>query len=268
MRGLSDKVGIVTGAGSGIGEAVARRLAEEGVRVAVVDINATRAELVADDIRAGGGKAIGIAADISKEEEVEHAVRLTVAEFGQLDILHNNAAATAAAIISRDCGVADAQADVWDLTMSVNVRGTVLGCKYALREMLPRRSGVIINTSSSSAILGDLTRAAYGASKAAIISITQHVATLYGRQGIRCVAVAPGPIITDALRAAAPEALPLFERHLLLPRQGGTPEEIAGTVAFLASTDAAFITGTTLVADGGLSSHTPWFADVIAGMQA
>jgi NAD(P)-dependent dehydrogenase (short-subunit alcohol dehydrogenase family) len=262
MRGLAGKVAIVTGAGSGIGAACAKRLAEEQVKVAVADRDEASANAVADAIRSEGGVAFAVKVDVGVEAEVAGMVADTVRQFGKLDILHNNAAATGPEVIGHDVGIAATETWVWDMTMTVNIRGVVLGCKYALQEMLPKKSGVIINTSSAASILGDLSRSAYAASKAAVDSITQNVATCYGKAGIRCVGISPGPIITPAMKGLfTREILDMYTRHLTLPRTG-VPEDIAGALAYLASDDASFITGQTIQVDGGMTCHAPWFAEL------
>ena len=262
MRGLAGKVAIVTGAGSGIGEACAKRLAEEKVNVVVADKNESTANAVAVAIERAGGSAIPLKVDIAVESEIESMIAETVKHFGKLDILHNNAAATGTDVIGHDIAIAGAESWVWDVTMTVNIRGVMLGCKYALRQMLPRKSGVIINTSSAASILGDLGRPAYAASKAAVDSITQNVATCYGKEGIRCVGISPGPIITPAMKGLfTDEILNLYRRHLTLARTG-VAEDIAGALAYLVSDDASFITGQTIQVDGGMTCHAPWFAEL------
>jgi len=264
MRGLAGKVAIVTGAGSGIGEACAKRLGEEKVKVVVADKNESTANAVAIAIERAGGVAIPIKVDIAVESEIASLVAETVRQFGKLDILHNNAAATGPDVIGHDFGIAATESWVWDVTMTVNIRGVMLGCKYALQEMLPRKSGVIINTSSAASILGDLGRSAYAASKSAVDSITQNVATCYGKAGIRCVGISPGPIITPAMKGLfTDEILDLYKRHLTLPRTG-VPEDIAGALAYLVSDDASFITGQTIQVDGGMTCHAPWFAELFS----
>jgi NAD(P)-dependent dehydrogenase (short-subunit alcohol dehydrogenase family) len=151
-----------------------------------------------------------------------------VRRYGQLDILHNNAAATGRDVIGLDFDVATADSLVWDKTMAVNIRGVMLGCKYALKQMRPRKPGVIINTSSAASSMGDLGRAAYAASKSAVDSITQHVATRYGKEGIRCVGVSPGLILTAAaFTILSEEERTRLTRHNALPR-AGAPDDIAG----------------------------------------
>jgi NAD(P)-dependent dehydrogenase (short-subunit alcohol dehydrogenase family) len=152
---------------------------------------------------------------------------------------------------------------VWDKTMEVNLRGYLAGCKYAIPHMIDSGGGAIILTASGSAVFGDLSNVAYGTSKAAILGLNRYVATIYGSQGIRCNAINPGLIRTDGNKGNVPDAmLPIMERNTLVPRLG-KPEDIAAAVAFLASDDAAFITGTTLNVDGGMLCHAPYMSDFL-----
>jgi NAD(P)-dependent dehydrogenase (short-subunit alcohol dehydrogenase family) len=259
---LAGRVAIVTGAASGIGRATALRLAAEGAHVLVADLDATAAERVVAEIAAAGGDAAACRADVAEETSVAHMVATAIERFGGLDVLHNNAAATAPELLERDLDLLSLDVDVWERTFAVNLRGPMLVCKHALPHMLARHKGVIVNTSSAAGLVGDLARTAYGASKAGLESLTRYVATQYGKRGIRCNAIAPGVIQTPALTAnVPPEQIALYERHHLTPRLG-TPEDIAAAVAFLASDDAAFITGQTLSVDGGLLIHHPAYAEL------
>ena len=146
-------------------------------------------------------------------------------------------------------------------TLAVNLRGPMLGCKHAIPELCKRGGGAIINTSSASGLVGDLARPAYGSSKAGVDSLTRYVATQYGKQGIRCNAIAPGVIETPALKAnITPEQVELYKGNHLTPRLG-RPEDIAGMVVFLASDAGAYVTGQILSVDGGLLSHHPTYAE-------
>ena len=150
--------------------------------------------------------------------------------FGRLDILHNNAAMTDPVLQAQDTTAIDIPIEVWNTTMSINVTGYLLGCKYALPYMISAGAGSIINTASGSGVMGDLARIAYGSSKGAIIALTKYVATQYGQQGIRCNAIAPGVILTPALEATAPGLKELIKRHVLTKRFG-TPDDVAALVA-------------------------------------
>ena len=261
MDRLNGKVAIVTGAASGIGAATVETLAREGARVVVADIDGDGANRQAGRIRDTGGDAIGVAVDIGDESSVRELINATLAAFGRLDIVHNNAAATRLGGVL-DAGVHEADLEVWLETMRVNVCGTMLVTKHALVPMLDQRAGSVINTSSAAALAGDLGHPAYSASKAAIISLTQSVATRYGKAGVRCNAVLPGLILTEAAKAAfAGPRGEMMLRHHLTPRLG-LPEDVAAAVVYLASDEAAFVTGHVLNVDGGSLAHLPYVADL------
>jgi NAD(P)-dependent dehydrogenase (short-subunit alcohol dehydrogenase family) len=254
---LAGRVAIVTGAASGIGRATALALAREGAAVVVADLNAEGARQVAAEIEAAGGRARGQAADVANEASVAAMVEAAVETFGGLDVLHNNAAASDPALMGGDGEVTALSLETWERTLAVNLRGPMLGCKHAIPRMLERGGGAIVNTSSASGLTGDLVRTAYGVSKAGLDGLTRYVATQYGKRGIRCNAIAPGVIATPALAAnVPPELIAVYERSHLTPRLG-TPEDIASMVVFLASDEAAFITGQVLSVDGGLLAHHP-----------
>jgi NAD(P)-dependent dehydrogenase (short-subunit alcohol dehydrogenase family) len=261
MRPSTDKIAIVTGAGSGIGRASARLLAQRGTAVAIADIDGDRAGLVAAEIRAAGGRALAIAVDVADEAQVRAMIATTVAEFGGLDILHNNAADVSAATYFRDMGVTDMDLELWNHVMSVNLGGAMLGCKHAIPEMLRRGGGAIVNTSSLSSTAGQDSSLAYSSSKGALNTLTRYIATTYGKQGIRCNAVAPGYVLTDAARNAPAHIVDIYKDHALTPYLA-EPEDIASVVAFLASDDARGITGQLIIADCGASAHLPHVADL------
>jgi len=258
---LEGRVAIVTGGASGIGRATAFALAAEGASVLIADLNELEAERACEAIRAAGGRASAQRCNVANEDSIRETVAAAVEQYGGLDILHNNAANSDPATMGRDLDLTDMETDVWDATLAVNLRGPMLGCKHAIPRMLERGGGSIINTSSASGRVGDLSRAAYGASKAGLESLTRYVATQYGKRGIRCNAIAPGVVATPALSANVPaEQIAVYERSHLTPRLG-LPEDIAAAVVFLASDDSAFITGQTLCVDGGLLCHHPTYAE-------
>jgi NAD(P)-dependent dehydrogenase (short-subunit alcohol dehydrogenase family) len=258
---LDGRVAIVTGAGSGIGAATARRLAAEGARVAVADLDGARAKEVADGL---GDAGLAVEFDAEDVTSVQALVEQTVAHFGRLDVLHNNAAIMAPDHIAKDTNPVEIDFDVWDRTFAVNVRGYLAGCKYAIPHMLAVGGGSIVLTASGSATLGDLSNIAYGSSKAAIVGFSRYVATQFGKQGIRCNVINPGLIRTEGGKQnVAGPMVGIMEANTPNPRLG-QPEDIAAAVAFLASDDAAFVNGTILAVDGGMLSHMPYMSDVLA----
>jgi NAD(P)-dependent dehydrogenase (short-subunit alcohol dehydrogenase family) len=258
MGRLDGKIAIITGAASGIGKATAERVAAEGAATVVADLNADGARDVAAKITAAGGTATAVRTDLGDAGSVRAMIEAAVTSYGGLDILHNNAAATHLAA-TRDLPVAAADPDVWDETMRVNLRGTMLAIQAAVPHMIARGGGSVINTASGSGLTGDLRNPAYGASKAALISLTRYAATEFGKQGIRCNAISPGFIVIGE-KPGREAVHAVMLRHALTPRLG-RPEDIAALVVFLASDESAFITGQNICADGGMLAHQPFAAD-------
>jgi NAD(P)-dependent dehydrogenase (short-subunit alcohol dehydrogenase family) len=256
---LAGKVAIVTGGAGGIGAAVAQRIVAEGGEVVIADILMDGAERVAKSL---GNAALAVQFDAGDPDSIRELIEKAVARFGGLDVLHNNAAITIPEIQNHDTTAVDIPLDVWKRILDVNLTGYLLGCKYAIPHMILRGGGSIINTASNSGIVGDLKRIGYGTSKAAIINLTKHIATQYGRQGIRCNAVAPGIILTQATMESVPDIAQNFGKHLALPRMG-RPEDVANLVAYLASEESSYMTGQCLSIDGGSLIHQPHFSDYI-----
>ena len=203
------------------------------------------------------------AADVAS---IEALVDFAVDRFGRLDILHNNAGYVGADL-ARDTKVTDIPFELWDKTMAINLRGYFAGCRFAIPHMVRTGGGAIVNTASGSAFRGDLARVAYGTSKAGVIALTKYVATQHAAEGIRCNAIAPGLIMTPAFAASGQVALEPFMKQILSPRVG-EPDDIAAGVAYLASDEAAYVTGTVLHIDGGLAAHQPYVADFEAMIAA
>lgn len=261
MTRLTEKVAIVTGAGSGIGAETARVLAENGAKVAVSDINIDNANKVVKEIKDSGGEAIAVLTDVTDEDSVKNLIKTVKDTFGKIDILHNNAGGTP----KTDKDIASLDMETFQKSIDLNLKGVTLGIKHVLAEMISNGGGSIINTASGSGILGDFGASTYGAAKAGIISLTRYADTQYGRQGIRCNSIAPGFIQTPATETLGDDQIgELMKSHSLLGRNG-TPRDIANTVLFLASDESSFLTGQTLAVDGGMGSHQPYYADFMKG---
>lgn len=252
---LTGRSALVTGAGSGIGAATAEVFAREGARVVVADLDKAGAAATVERIRDEGGVAEPYAADVSVETEVQALVAFTVRTFGGVDVLQNYASNRS--VVPEDVAVADADPAVWARQLNVDLMGCVLTAKYALPHMLRRGGGSITNASSLVGWLPLGSRPAYATAKAGVIGLSKSIAVEYGRQGVRCNVVAPGPIVspgTEGMYSA--EQTEVLAEHMSAPRLG-RPDDVALAALFLASPDAAFINGHVLVVDGGMSAYAP-----------
>jgi NAD(P)-dependent dehydrogenase (short-subunit alcohol dehydrogenase family) len=257
VKRLDGKVAIVVGGATGIGKATVRRLASEGASVAIGDVNLDGAQSVVDAVQADGGRALAVQTDASQAAAMEELVARTVAEFGGLDVIHNNAALVSPDALARDQLIADFDEEFFDRAVAVNLKGVILGCRYAIPRMLERGGGSIVNTASVSGVSGMQALPIYGMTKAAVIALTKYVATQYGAHGIRCNAVAPGSTASETFRLNVPEErFAEYAAKALIPRVG-EPEDIAAAVAYLASDDASYVTGHTLAVDGGRLAYLP-----------
>jgi NAD(P)-dependent dehydrogenase (short-subunit alcohol dehydrogenase family) len=249
---LKGKVSIITGAGGGMGRVAAQRFAAEGSRVVVADVAADAAEETARQIRAAGGEAASVRADVSVEAEARAMVEAAVRAYGGLDVLYNNAGI----MLEADHSVVDTSVEVWDQVMAVNVRGVFLACKYAIPAMLERGSGSIINVSSFVALLGcSVPQDAYTASKGALVALTRSLAVQFAPQGIRSNAILPGPVETPLLMDWLVRDEKARQIRLARNPSGrfGKPEEIVALAVYLASDESAWTNGAALVIDGGIS---------------
>ena len=263
MTALAGKVGIITGGGSGMGQAAALLMAERGARIVVADVSAENAEAAAQMIRSRGGEAIGCQGDIASEADWRTVIAATLDAYDRIDILYNNAADLRPEIYGRDATISleEMDVDLWDHVMAVNLRGTMLGCKHVIPVMTRQGGGSIINASSNAADSGQETTMAYGASKAGVNILTKYVATAYGQCGIRCNAIAPGLVVSSERKAMLdPELVRIFEDNILTPYTG-VPEDVAEVAAFLASDASRYITGQVIAVDGGLTAHAPYYSD-------
>lgn len=249
---LDEKVAIVTGAGSGIGEAAARTFAREGAKVVLVGRREPPLQANADTIRAAGGEALIIVGDVSQSVDADAIVRGAVAQFGQLDYVFNNAG-----IQGRGGPIIDMQEASFDELIAINLKGPWLMTRAALRVMIPAgRGGVIVNTSSFLSTAATVGTSAYSASKAGLDAMIRALALEAGPHGIRINNVNPGVIDTPMLRAHGDEIIPPLAARAALGRVG-TPDDIADTVVWLCTDAARFITGQSLLVDGGFTIPGP-----------
>jgi len=260
MGRLSGRTTIVTGGAGGLGSATARRLCAEGGQVVIADILLEPAEKLAEEIRSEGGDAIALHCDLESPESIEKVIADTVAHYGKLEVIFNNGAMTQPDLLNRDCMAGDMEIEIWDKTFDVNARGTMLMIKHALPHLIASGKGAIINTSSGAALLGDLARTAYAASKSAVNALTLYVAAQYGKQNVTCNVISPGMVPTETSRANQPELIAAVTRHHLTPELG-YPKDIAAMVALLASDDGRFVTGQILRVDGGVTKAFAHVAD-------
>lgn len=252
MGKLENKVSLITGASSGIGEATAKLFSAEGATVIVADIDEANGHRVTEEI---GTSAVFCKTNVSQPDEVESMVKFAVERFGRLDILHNNVG-TAGSVAP----VGEMPVEGWRRAIAVSLSGVFYGMRFALPQMVTQGGGAIVNTASVSGLAADYMLGAYNAAKARVINLTRSAAIEYARKNIRVNAVCPGSIATPRLLRALGEGQGrrLLEEHHPMGRLG-LPEEIARVVLFLVSDDSSFVTGSIVIADGGISAHTGFF---------
>ncbi len=246
---LEGRVAIVTGAGSGIGEATALTFAKEGARVAVADVVDRAGNDTVEQIRATGGNAIFVHTDVTSASDVQGMVRATTDNFGRLDVLFNNAG------IAMRFAVADLPEDDWDRCIDINLKGVYLGSKYAIPAMIANGGGSIINTASIYGIVGGLNRAAYVASKGGIVNLTRGMALDYANRNIRVNCICPGFTDTPIIKSIVEDPtkyIALVDQHPM--GRLATPLDIAYGALYLASDESAFVTGIALPIDGGYTA--------------
>ena len=246
---LEGKVALITGGGSGMGRVASELFASEGANVVLTDVNDESGEATASAI---GDRVRYVHADVSQESDAETMVAETIDAFGRLDVLYNNAGIMPLG----DGSVTDNDAEIWDEVLAVNVKGVAFGCKFGIPAMIANGGGSIINVASFVAWMGAATsQTAYTASKGAVLAMTREIAVEYARQGIRCNALCPGPIETPLLLALLSDDEKKERRFVHIPMgRLGKAEELARAALFLASDDSSFMTGASLIVDGGITA--------------
>lgn len=246
---LGGKVAIITGAGSGIGEATALTFAKEGAKVVAVDVVDSAGTETVEQVRSAGGESIFVRTDVTSSDEVQAMVKSAIDVYGKLDVLFNNAG------IAMRMAVADLPEEDWDRCININLKGAYLGSKYAIPEMLKNGRGSIINTASIYGIVGGPNRAAYAASKGGIVNLTRGMALDYATDNIRVNCICPGytdtPILQNIVETPA-KYQALVDQHPM--GRLASPLDIAHGALYLASDESAFVTGIALPIDGGYTA--------------
>jgi NAD(P)-dependent dehydrogenase (short-subunit alcohol dehydrogenase family) len=252
MGRLDGRVALITGAASGMGRQAAELFASEGARVVISDVTEETGREVVEAIRSSSGDSAFVRADVSTAADVEAMVRFTVDTFGGLHVLYNNAGV----FHPDDGGTVETSEQVWDRTISINLKGVWLGCKYGIPAMLDSGGGSIINVASFVALMGAATaQIAYTTSKGGVLSMTREIAVEYARRGIRANALCPGPIETPLLAElmSDPERRARRMVHIPIGRLGQA-DEVARAALWLASDESSLMTGASLVVDGGITA--------------
>lgn len=249
--GNKNKTAIITGAGSGLGQATAVRLAKEGINIAVIDVNEIGGSETVELVKKEGADSIFIKTDVSKAEEVKHYVDQTLERFGRIDYFFNNAGISGSGAFFLDTPVEEI-----DRIVSINLMGALYGVRYVAEAMLEHGGGSIVNTASSAGVIGQDSVVAYSATKHGIVGLTKSMVAEYAKDGLRVNAIAPGPTETPMVKAFY-EANPEMKENAAkgIPQKRlGTPEEVAELVAFLLTSKAEYINGEVIRIDGGFTN--------------
>jgi len=250
MGRLSGKTTLITGAASGLGRVAALTFAAQGSRIVISDVGDGAS--VVEEIARAGGEAAYVKADVTNEASWAEVIGVARSRFGSLDVLYNNAGV----MLGADDDPVSTPIDVYEKTMDINVRGVLLGCKHAIPVMLEQGKGSIINVASFVAHMGAATpQVAYTASKGAVLAMTREIAVVYARRGIRANALCPGPVMTPLLAAFLSDDAKRNRRLVHIPMgRFGDPQEIANGALFLASDESSWMTGQSLIIDGGITA--------------
>ncbi|MDB5988078.1 MAG: hypothetical protein JWR16_3131 [Nevskia sp.] len=256
MKGLRGKRMVVAGAGSGIGAATAERLAAEGARVIVGDINLDGAKATVERIAKAGGEAKAVQFDMAEQSSTQALIDSAVSNFGGIDGLANVAADLSPQTMGADADLFNMDVAIWQRTFRVNVIGFALTCQAAIRNFVKQGTGgAIVNVASEAANVGEDTRPAYAASKAAVTALTRHIALRWGPEGVRCNSVAPGIVLSETAIEQMPEDFKQKWLMMTTARRFGRPDDLASTISFLLSEESGYIHGQVWHANGGSHFH-------------
>lgn len=261
MKRVDGKVAIITGAGRGMGRVVAQLFANEGAKVVVADISTERGRQTVDRIRESGGEGIFVEVDVSKADDMQKMISLTIDNYGHLDILYNNAA-----VMGHTYDTPSLPEDIYDDYLSVNLKGTWLGMKYSIPEMIRSGAGSIINVASIAALSGIRSLPHYSAAKGGVISLSRVTAVEYAAKNIRVNCICPGDILTpeqEVYHKANPDHLKFMSAmgvpvkgHMVPMGRSGRADEVANLALFLASDESSYITGSVITIDGGATASS------------
>lgn len=250
---VQDKVAVVTGAGSGIGKAIAILYAQEGAKVVVSDINDDSANVVVEEIKSNGGEAIAVVANVAEEKDIQNLIDTAVSTYGTVDVLVNNAG-----IMDNFEAAGDIEDDKWERIFAINTTSVMRSTRKVLPIFLAKGQGVIINIASAGGLCGARAGGAYTASKHAVVGFTKNTGFMYAKQGIRCNAITPGAVETNigsSMISINEFGMGRTQAGLAINPRIGKPEELAKVALFLASDDSSFVNGTVITADGGWTAY-------------
>ncbi len=264
MNRLQNKVCVITGAALGIGRASAKLMAAQGAKVVVTDIDPAGAETVAAAIRDGGGDALALHLDATRDDSIRDAINAAHKHYGRIDVLYNNVGFTDS---QRDTTTIDMDWDYWQTVVQLNLGSTIFATRCVLPIMIENGGGSIINTASMAAVQGMNAPTAYAATKSGVIAFSRSVAVQYGAKNVRCNTIAPGLVMTTRAPNWPKPMLDIFRKFILVPRFG-EPEDIGHLAVYLASNESGYITGQLFQVDGGVGIQNPVTPDLLALTQA